>query len=301
MTNLAKMSSDRSRTPILSEDEILSIPDYYSVIEGDQSNYEYIVVHRLGSGDFGYVFKVRKYEDETLFALKLIYGCIQHRDIQREIKILSNISHPNIVKYINSTSINPKSLLVNLETTSLSLAIIMELCDDNLLEKFNQRQNIDNNWNKESFCQILDGLGYLHSKKIIHRDLKPENILLKYENGRDVIKIGDFGLSKIGTLQPTIPSRCLGTLKYMSPELQFGYLCNYKSDIFSLGIILMEFYTLENTDNWIVSFRRRDIFKILNINANRDIIRLALAMTKEYPDDRPNSCENIKEHFLLIT
>ena len=120
----------------------------------------------------------------------------------------------------------------------------MELCDKRTL-----RDAIDDNlYQKEAkltkyFQEICEGLAHTHQNKIIHRDLKPENIFLTCG---DVIKIGDFGLSKQISLKneleifeadvacASLTAPC-GTTIYIAPEFFSRPYCNIKADIYSLG------------------------------------------------------------------
>jgi serine/threonine protein kinase len=87
---------------------------------------------------------------------------------------------------------------------------------------------------------VLEGVAYLHSKGIVHRDLKLENILLADDTSKPVIKIADFGLSKIFSPQTTLTTLC-GSPLYMAPELltvdQKG---DYSPavDVWSVGVVL---------------------------------------------------------------
>ncbi|XP_063914463.1 eIF-2-alpha kinase GCN2-like isoform X2 [Zophobas morio] len=130
------------------------------------------------------------------------------------------------------------------------LFIQMELC-----EKRTLRNTIDNNLYLEDkritkyFKGICDGLCYIHKHNIVHRDLKPENIFLTSD---DVIKIGDFGLSKQISLESefegaqggeipygSLTAAC-GTSVYIAPELYHGNRFNVKADIYSLGVTYFE-------------------------------------------------------------
>jgi serine/threonine protein kinase len=126
------------------------------------------------------------------------------------------------------------------------LFIHMELCD-----KRNLRNAIDENLCLEEdqltkyFKEICEGLSYIHQNNIVHRDLKPENIFL---TSNDVIKIGDFGLSKQVSLDNKmeslhngeLPSGSLtavcGTSVYIAPELYNRKSFNIKADMYSLGM-----------------------------------------------------------------
>ncbi|XP_063914375.1 eIF-2-alpha kinase GCN2-like [Zophobas morio] len=129
------------------------------------------------------------------------------------------------------------------------LFIQMELCDKRTL-----RDAIDDNlYQKEAkltkyFQEICEGLAHTHQNKIIHRDLKPENIFLTCG---DVIKIGDFGLSKQISLKneleifeadvacASLTAPC-GTTIYIAPEFFNRPYCNIKADIYSLGVVYFE-------------------------------------------------------------
>ncbi|KAF9680430.1 hypothetical protein SADUNF_Sadunf06G0120400 [Salix dunnii] len=86
--------------------------------------------------------------------------------------------------------------------------------------------------------QVLKGLLYLHHEKhIIHRDLKPSNLLI---NHRGEVKITDFGVSAIMQSTSGQANTFVGTYVYMSPERISGERYDYKSDIWSLGLVLLE-------------------------------------------------------------
>ena len=92
------------------------------------------------------------------------------------------------------------------------------------------------------FYQICRGLQYIHSKNIIHRDIKSQNIFLM-KNGK--LKIGDFGIAKALTETKNNASTVIGTPYYFSPEIINGEPYNYKTDIWSLGVVLYEMCCLK--------------------------------------------------------
>jgi serine/threonine protein kinase len=78
--------------------------------------------------------------------------------------------------------------------TSRHIMLVMELCaGGDLLNFVRKRKKLTEETAKVIFKQIIEGLGYIHSKNIIHRDIKLDNILL---DGKGLVKIGDFGVSK---------------------------------------------------------------------------------------------------------
>jgi len=89
--------------------------------------------------------------------------------------------------------------------------------------------------------QIAQGLAKAHEKEIVHRDIKPSNIMLTKEG---VVKVLDFGLAKLSThTKLTKESTTLGTISYMSPEQAKGEDVDYRSDTWSLGVIIYEMLT----------------------------------------------------------
>ena len=144
----------------------------------------------------------------------------------------------------------------------ISLFIQMELCSGKSLNNYilNPQKKIEEKLVFYIFSQILEGLIYIHSKGVVHRDLKPGNIFIK----KGEIKIGDFGLAKIIDKKKLICSyndltlllrqnsnlelsSHVGTPLYNSPEQLNSLSYDYKSDIFSLGIILFELLSSFNT------------------------------------------------------
>jgi translation initiation factor 2-alpha kinase 1 len=145
----------------------------------------------------------------------------------------------------------------NANSFQLVLYIQMQLYQQDLQQWF-QRENrvIEAEENLYFFHQIVCGLNYMHSKGIIHRDLKPANIFITHDN---VIKIGDFGLSKgvetdtnsglkrntsrfYGVPAAEEATNAIGSPYYASPEQIAGHSTSNKVDIYSLGVILFEMY-----------------------------------------------------------
>ncbi|MDX1931060.1 MAG: protein kinase [Capsulimonadales bacterium] len=90
-------------------------------------------------------------------------------------------------------------------------------------------------------CGLADALAFAHSRGVVHRDIKPENVHL-LTDGR--VKLTDFGIARIQhETQLTVAGQVFGTPSYMSPEQVLGKEIDYRSDIFSLGVLLYEMVT----------------------------------------------------------
>lgn len=192
---------------------------------------KYAKLDKVGEGTYGVVYKCQnKYTNEYV-ALKKIRLENEDEGIPstaiREISILKQMKHPNIVK------------LVDLIHGEKKLYLVFEFMDHDL-KKF-----LDMNGGplppqlvKSYLYQITSAIRYCHSKRILHRDLKPQNLLID-KNG--VIKLADFGLARaFGVPIKTLTHEVL-TLWYRAPEILLGQK-EYSTpvDIWSLGLIFFE-------------------------------------------------------------
>ena len=154
---------------------------------------------------------------------------------EQEAKILSKLNNDYIVKYYYSFK------------DEEFFYIIMEYGGESNLRNFIEKQKnlelIEENIIIDIIKQICLGIKEIHKNKIIHRDLKPENIFID-ENNK--IKIGDFGISKIISNNKTSQKtqKEAGTIKYMAPEISNKKIYSNKSDIYALGCIMYELFTL---------------------------------------------------------
>lgn len=189
---------------------------------------DYIVIKFLGEGATSKVFLVKK--DNSLFALKqlnIIDDELKKR-FEREITILKELKHKNIVSIIDSGIYEEKPFIVIDYVDGDSL--------DRIAPKLNIIQKLD------ILISAANGIAYLHSKGIIHRDIKPENILVSKD--LSTVKIADLGISKVVYWKPiTQEGQILGTPAYMAPELLEGKSDDPRIDIYAFGITIYEVLT----------------------------------------------------------
>ena len=151
--------------------------------------------------------------------------------VQIEIGILKLCHHPNIVR-----------LLDHLENTDY-IYIVTEYIEGGTLGQYFKKKkfNFSERQAMNIMSQLASGVKYLHQYGIVHRDLKPDNIMITQQNDNGVIKIMDFGLSKIVSPHEKMIEG-YGTLSYVAPEVLLRTPYNKEVDIWSMGVIL--FYML---------------------------------------------------------
>ncbi len=146
--------------------------------------------------------------------------------------MLNSLQNPYILK-IEEFFVADKDCV----TISPELIIVSELAEENL-DQFvmKHESDLDEETILRIFTQIVIGIHSMHNNKVDHRDLKPLNILL-FENGK-IAKIADFGLARHIQNIDTQLTADVGTFKYMAPEAKLSKPTPFKSDIYSLGLIL---------------------------------------------------------------
>ncbi|KAF8636498.1 hypothetical protein AX17_003313 [Amanita inopinata Kibby_2008] len=216
----------------------------------------------IGAGSFGKVYLGMDASTGFLMAVKQVElptgsGPNEERKksmlsaLEREIELLKNLQHENIVQYLYS-SIEDEHLNIFLEYVPGGSVTA-------LLRNYG---SFEEPLVKNFVRQILEGLNYLHERDIIHRDIKGANILVDNKGG---IKISDFGISKkvdtnlLGGNRMHRPS-LQGSVFWMAPEVvkQSGH--TKKADIWSVGCLLVEMLTGEHP--WAQLTQMQAIFKI---------------------------------------
>ena len=190
----------------------------------------------IGKGKFGVVnLGIHKKTGQQV-AIKILnkenIKTAEDKELVRiEIGILKLCHHPNIVR-----------LLDHLENNDY-IYIITEYIEGGTLGQYFKKKKFNFSERQATIImnQIANGVKYLHQYGIVHRDLKPDNIMITQQNDYGVIKIMDFGLSKIVSPNERMVDG-YGTLSYVAPEVLLRTPYNKEVDIWSLGVIL--FYML---------------------------------------------------------
>ncbi|XP_065621838.1 G-type lectin S-receptor-like serine/threonine-protein kinase RKS1 [Quercus suber] len=202
--------------------------------------------NKLGQGGFGSVFKGLLSNGQQIAVKRLSKGSTQGiEEFKNEVMLIAKLQHRNLVKLLGCCIQEEEKMLIYEYMPNKSL--------DSFI--FDHIRSSFLNWSKrfEIIIGIARGILYLHQDsrlKIIHRDLKTSNVLLDAEMNP---KISDFGMARIfkeGQTQDKT-NRVVGTYGYMSPEYAVFGKFSTKSDVFSLGVILLEIVSgKKNSDSY---------------------------------------------------
>ena len=208
----------------------------------------YRVIEPLGQGAMGRVYLAEHVKMERRCAIKvmspeLVSDADAISRFNREATNASRIQHPNVATVYDFGE--SADGLVFLAMEFVPGEALSRICDREHALPAARAANIAR--------QVADGLDAAHDLGIIHRDLKPDNIMIaQAKDGRDIVKIVDFGIAK-GTQQGAAGREALtrtgvvvGTLQYMSPEQLGGDPIDGRSDLYALGCMLYEMLTGES-------------------------------------------------------
>ena len=201
-------------------------------------------VRELGRGRFGEATLVRHLATGRQFALKRTkFGAAGQPDAQKvlvEARALSRLGHAHVVRY-HATFSEASAVCILMEFAeggdlSALLSARWEAAARASQSHLAEDEVVD--W----FVQLAEGLAHIHDSKVLHRDLKPENVFV-CGGGRGgpsgvTLKIGDFGISRILQASAEMAKTCVGSPCYLSPEIVQGAAYGYKSDVWSLGVIV---------------------------------------------------------------
>ncbi|XP_062164232.1 CBL-interacting serine/threonine-protein kinase 8 [Alnus glutinosa] len=191
---------------------------------------KYEIGRTIGEGTFAKVKFAQNTETGESVAMKVLdrNTIIKHKmvdQIKREITIMKLVRHPYVVR------------LHEVLASRTKIYIILEfITGGELFDKIVRHGRLSEAEARRYFQQLIDGVGYCHSKGVYHRDLKPENLLL---DSQENLKISDFGLSALPEQGVSLLRTTCGTPNYVAPEVlsHKGY-DGAVADVWSCGVIL---------------------------------------------------------------
>ncbi|KAM5234755.1 serine/threonine-protein kinase Nek1 isoform 11-T12 [Hipposideros larvatus] len=256
---------------------------------------KYVRLQKIGEGSFGKAILVKSTEDGKQYVIKEInisrMSSKERKESRREVAVLANMKHPNIVQYKESFEENG------------ALYIVMDYCEGGDLFKrinaqkgtlFQEDQILD--W----FVQICLALKHVHDRKILHRDIKSQNIFLTKDG---TVQLGDFGIARVLNSTVELARTCIGTPYYLSPEICENKPYNNKSDIWALGCVLYEMCTLKHAFE--AGNMKNLVLKIISgscppvsLHYSYDLRNLLSQLFKRNPMDRPSVNSILEKGFI---
>ncbi|XP_051117273.1 wall-associated receptor kinase-like 14 [Andrographis paniculata] len=230
------LKSRLSAKRLISEAAGCSSVPYYPYKEIERATNGFSEKQRLGTGAYGTVYSGKLHNFEMVAIKK-----IKHRDhesveqVMNEIKLLSSVSHPNLVRLLGCCIENGEQILV------------YEYMPNGTLSQHLQRERgpvLPWTIRLTIAAETAHAIAHLHSAinpPIYHRDIKSSNILLDYEFKS---KVADFGLSRFGMADDShVSTAPQGTPGYLDPQYHQNFHLSDKSDVYSFGVVLVEIIT----------------------------------------------------------
>lgn len=204
----------------------------------------YRLTRLIGTGGMGSVYEARDEHTYRLVAVKLFatpqaMTTADRVRQEREIRLLSMLSHPGLIPLYDAGT--------HEFSDGPHRYIVMELIADTTLLRRLAEGALHNYEVADLGAQLADALAYVHSRGIVHRDVKPANILISDEGSSGfarTVKLTDFGVAHfVDGSRLTNDGTIIGTAAYLSPEQVAGEPISFATDVYSLGLVLLEALT----------------------------------------------------------
>ncbi|MFO1518572.1 MAG: serine/threonine-protein kinase [bacterium] len=211
---------------------------------------KYFLIEKLATGGMAEIYKAKTFGVDGFEKLLAIKRILPHCSSDKEFitmlideaKLSVALSHTNIAQVFDLGKVGTDYFISMEFVDGINLREVMNRCKEN-------NEKIPEDIAVYAISEVCKGLDYAHAKKdmdgnplnIVHRDISPQNILLSFEGE---VKIVDFGIAKAAmNISHTMAGVLKGKITYMSPEQALGKPVDYKTDLFSTGLMLYELLT----------------------------------------------------------
>ena len=258
------------------------------------------LIEQIGEGGMGVVYRARYVVNNREVALKMLPGDVTDKvalaRFERELEVLKNLKHPNIVRCFGGVSEDKKRFYA------------MELVEGGSLEDELQRRGKLSMERVVAYgLQMCAALECSHKSGVVHRDIKPSNFLIG--NDRQ-LKLSDFGLASVSASRRiTAAGKTAGTLLYMAPEQICGGDMSPQTDLYALGCVFYELLTGkppfigESPAQTMHMHCRAEIPRVSQVIFDCPVILdklIAKLMAKE-PSQRPQSAAEVARELRTVT
>jgi serine/threonine protein kinase len=250
---------------------------------------------KLGAGGMGTVYRARRLLIGDEVAIKILHpGNVSESQaserFRREAQAAARLKHPNAVT-IYDFGVTDDGLLY----------LVMELVEGQSLRQIIKTQGpLTPSTAAEVISQVCAVLDEAHRQQIIHRDIKPDNIMVSIVSSGLRVKVLDFGIAKLRDVTAsnlTQAGSVVGTPHYMSPEQCLGKDLDFRSDIYSLGIVLYEIlagvvpFNSPTSTAVVVQHVNQPppSLRAMNLSVPEDVERVVLHALEKAPELRPQT------------
>ncbi len=260
----------------------------------------------LGAGGMGAVYRATQLSIQREVALKVLRSELGDEEVAlerfyREAKVVSELSHPNIVRLVDFGQDRQRDLLY----------LVMELVRGMDLGDLVQQGRLRANLSLEVIYQVCGALTEPHQRGIVHRDMKPENIIIvPVSDGTLQVKVLDFGIARTLESEETKLTKTgmiCGTPWYMSPEQAQNHELDGRTDVYALGVILFEMLTGQppfagdTSLQVLLNHIQRPAPNLSEIApagmVPAGVSELVAQMLEKSPEDRPASAREVRDRI----
>lgn len=272
-----------------------------SIIEpGKVLNNRYEVIKNIGVGGMGAVFQAFDKDLDEVVALKVMKANhVEDADINQfkeEIRVARRISHPNVVR------IHDFGQLAS--NVYISMEFVQGYTMEQILKYTKKLRPIAA---RHAAINICEGLMAAHESGVVHKDLKPANIIVELDS---TIKLMDFGIASIDNIISDSRSNAMvgGTAAYLAPEQALGKGADERTDIYALGVLLMEMFVgqrpfyAENEEELMLKHVNEEPVPISYqwADAPKELEQLISSCLAKSPKDRPQTVQAILSQLKQI-
>lgn len=252
----------------------------------------------LGRGGMATVHRARDLLLDRDVAVKVFPPVHEEADDllrnRAEIRVLATLSHPGLVTLHDAGTVHG-------EDDTQQVYLVMELVAGPTLAERLRRGTLSDEQTAVVGRDVAQALAVVHAQSIVHRDIKPANVLLTRPDALDdgpaphAVKLADFGIARLaGATRLTMTGMTLGTVNYLSPEQATGSALGPASDVYALGLVLIECATgraaFTGTPAEVATARLTSVPQV-PAELRPELGDLLARMTRLLPDERPTADE----------
>ncbi|WP_411700998.1 serine/threonine-protein kinase [Conyzicola sp.] len=267
-------------------------------------NDRYQILSLIGTGGMASVYRAHDEFLDREVAVKLFNAPLgeiaEVSSQEHELQVLARLNHHGLVTLIDA------GIVANKNRARSRMYLVMELVTGSTLKTLIETERLTGLEIAQIGFDIAEGLQYIHGNGVIHRDVKPANMLMVRYGSNDErrrAKLADFGIAVLMETHVTDSGETLGTAAYLSPEQAMRDTILPASDVYSLGLSLLECFTRKNEfpGTQLESATGRLVRDpVIPTTLSAPWAALLSAMTAREPADRPSSTQVVQALGELI-